>query len=50
MAEESLLILFDEWATEEVLSLAYSSVRKRVDPDTWQTFYQVVIENQSVEL
>jgi RNA polymerase sigma-70 factor (ECF subfamily) len=49
MAEESLLIIFDEWATEEVLNLASSRVRRRVDPETWDSFQRVVIKNESVK-
>lgn len=49
LSEESLLMLFEEWATEEVLNLACSRVRRRVDPETWETYLRVTLENQSVE-
>ena len=49
MAEESLMLLFDEWATEEILNMAHSRVEQRTDPETWATYRMVVLEERPVE-
>lgn len=49
MAEESLMLLFDEWATEEILNMAHSRVERRTDPETWATYRMVVLEERPVE-
>lgn len=49
MAEESLLLLFDEWATEEIFNMALARVERRIDPDTWATYRQVALELRPVE-
>ena len=49
LAEESLMLLFDEWATEEILNMAHSRVEQRTDPETWATYRMVVLEERPVE-
>lgn len=44
-AENSLIQLFDSWATEELLSLAQNRVRHRVDEETWATYQKIVLED-----
>lgn len=48
LARESLLDLFDEWATEELIAMAHSRVRTIVDQDTWDTYRLVVLEKRPV--
>ena len=49
VAEDSLMLLFDEWATEEILNMAQSRVEQRIDPETWATYRMVVLEERLVE-
>ena len=43
-AENHLMQLLDELATQELLSMAHSRVRQRVDPQTWQTYQKILID------
>jgi len=47
LAEDSLMNLFDAWATEELVKLAESRVRQRVDQPTWDTYSQIVLLQHS---
>lgn len=49
VAERHLMDLFDELATSEILDTAYSAVRRIVDTETWETYYLVNLQKQSVE-
>lgn len=49
LAERHLMDLFDELATNELIDTAHSCVRRQVDPDTWETYTLVNIQNHSVE-
>lgn len=48
-AENHLYSLLDELATKELLSLAHSRVRRRVDQQTWETYQRVLIEETPVK-
>lgn len=49
VAERHLMDLFDELATSEIIETAYSSVRRIVDPETWETYNLINIQKQTVE-
>jgi RNA polymerase sigma factor (sigma-70 family) len=49
LAENHLMQLFDEWATRELLDLAFDRVRHRVDERTWLIYSLTTFEHQSVE-
>lgn len=49
LAQNSLLEMFDAWATEELLNMAESRVRRRVEPETWSSYFKFVHENIPVE-
>lgn len=46
-ARDDLVRSFDEWARQEMLSLAMARVRRRVDPNTWEAFRLSSIERKS---
>lgn len=48
MAEDSLLKIFDAWAMEELLNMAHSRVRRRVEPETWECYRLFVLENEPI--
>ena len=49
LAERHLMDLFDELATSELIDTAYSYVRRKIDPETWETYFLVNFQNISVE-
>ena len=49
LAENHLMQLFDEWATRELLELAYDRVRHRVNEQTWQTYSLTTFDHLTVE-
>lgn len=48
-ARDHLFQLFEEWATREILDLAMSRVRSRVESSSWRVFEMLTFENRSVE-
>jgi len=46
-AENELIELFDAWAREELLELAHARVRRRVDPENWETYRRVVTAQEA---
>jgi RNA polymerase sigma factor (sigma-70 family) len=47
-AEEHLMKLLDDLANKELLSMAHSRVRLRVDLQTWETYRGVVLEQSAI--
>lgn len=47
-AENHLMQLLDELATKELLSMAHSRVRQRVDPQTWLTYQKILIDQMPI--
>lgn len=47
-AERHLIELFDLMATRELVDLAHSRVRLRVDPEIWETYRLVVLQQTPV--
>lgn len=47
-AEEHLMKLLDDLANKELLSMAHSRVRLRVDLQTWETYRGVVMEQSAI--
>lgn len=48
-AETHIIQLFDAWATQELIELAQDNVRRRVSPETWQTYALVTYDQRPVE-
>lgn len=46
-AETELIELFDAWAREELLEMAHARVRRRVEPEVWETYRRIVTANES---
>lgn len=49
-AANHLMDLFDAWATEELLNRSMSRVRRRIHTETWETFENIFLKNEPVEL
>jgi len=48
-AEDHLMTMLDDLATRELLSLAQSRVRRRVDAQTWQTYQSILVDQAPIE-
>ncbi len=48
-AEDHLQQLFDAWATREILELAHLKVSRQVQPETWEVYRLIVLEQQPLD-
>jgi len=48
LAKNQLIEMFDAMATREIIDLAHCRVRRQVDPDTWNTYSLVTLQNKPV--
>lgn len=48
-AKDNLLELFDMMATRELVDMAHSRVRLRVDADTWETYRLVTLQQKAAD-
>jgi RNA polymerase sigma-70 factor (ECF subfamily) len=48
LAENQLEMLFDAWATQEILEMASSQVRRRTSQEIWETYERVCLRKEPV--
>ncbi len=49
IAEDHLIGLFDVMATRELIDMAHSRVRTRVEPETWETYCLITLQNKEAD-